>query len=109
MSLKSARVLGPEKGRCWSQVCGPEKGRFVAGSSLWQPGGCGLEMPAGTRGVAVRLADWPAGSSLGPTRRRVSRQHLVSARRSRRPTVRSVAAWCECVLPMQVGSTVYGA
>jgi hypothetical protein len=34
MSLTRAGVLGPEKGRCCSQVCDPEKGRFVAESSL---------------------------------------------------------------------------
>jgi hypothetical protein len=49
---------GPEKGCCWSRILWPRKWAVcVAESSLRQPGGCRLEMPVGTRRVAVRLAD----------------------------------------------------
>jgi hypothetical protein len=38
-------------------MAAPKRAGFVAESFLWQPGGCGLEMPVGARRVAVRLAD----------------------------------------------------
>jgi hypothetical protein len=38
-------------------VAALKRAGFVAESSLWQPGGCGPEMPVGTCRVAMRLAD----------------------------------------------------
>jgi hypothetical protein len=96
MSLKCAGVLGPEKGRFLElNVVALKRGVFVAESSLWQSNACGLVMPARTRRVAVRLAGGLAdgllfvwlGGELGWRR-------PVRARRSRRPTVCSIAACC---------------
>jgi hypothetical protein len=38
-------------------MAAPKRAEFIAESSLWQPGGSGLEMLVGTCRVVVRLAD----------------------------------------------------
>jgi hypothetical protein len=57
-------VLGPN-------VVAPKRGAFVAESSLRQPGGCGLEMPVGTRRVAETggLTDGLLGEELAGSAR----------------------------------------